>query len=188
MSVFDDEPPTKEELAEAKALASRVDDLLAGQAMPAVLKAEERELAELGSMIHASYNPVSLDADRQASLIESALAQGAGVAKSGGDELAQARAKRIARWPFAVGGLVAAAAIALLMFRPGPKAHNGAPEAPVAQMMNLPQAQQSRPGDALIGEIARDDRAAAGGRIDRLYSDRLSGYRNLQYRKFVGER
>tara|TARA_R110002096_G_scaffold44526_13_gene120554 strand:+ start:151570 stop:152133 length:564 start_codon:yes stop_codon:yes gene_type:complete len=187
MSVSDDEPPTIEELAEATALASRVDDLLAGQAMPAVLNAEERELAELGSMIHASYNPVSLDAERQASLIEAALAQGAGVA-SGGDELAQARAKRIARWPFAVGGLVAAAAVALLMFRPSPKTNNEMPGAPVAQMMKLPEAQQSRPGDALIGEIAREDRAAAGGRIDRLYSNRLSGYRNLQYRKFVGER
>jgi hypothetical protein len=188
MSVSDDEPPTKEELAEAKALASRVDDLLAGATMPAVLDAQERELAELGSIIHASYNPVVLDAERQSSLIEAALAQGAGVATHATDDLAMARAWR-ARWPFAVGGLVAAAAIALLVLRPSPDASKANhAQAPIARMMEVPTSQQSRPGDALIGQIARKNSAAAGARIDTLYGDRMSGYRALQYRKLVGER
>jgi len=187
MSVSDDEPPTKEELAEAKALATRMDDLLGGASMPAVLDAEERELAELGSMIHASYNPVQLDAAKQSSLIEAALAQGAGVAQSeGNDDLAKARAKRMARLPFFIGGLVAAAAIALLVMRPSPKEQHRE-SAPIARMMELPTSQQSRPGDALIGKIAPQDSAAAGVRIDRLYGDRMSGYRALQYRKMVGE-
>ncbi len=186
MSVSDDEPPTKEELAAADALANRVDDLLSGTSLPAVLDAEDRELAELGSMIHASYNPAKLDAERQSSLIEAALAQGAGVAQHEPDELARARAKRMARWPFVLGGLVAAAAILLLVLRPGSKPEEM--HAPVARIMELPTSQQSRPGDAVIGPIAQKDSAAAGARIDIVHGDRMSGYRALQYRKLVGER
>ena len=185
MSDSDDKPPTKEELAAATALANQVDSLMQGAALPPVLDAEARELAELSGMIHAAHTPVKLDAKRQASIIESALARGAGIDYADND-LSRARAKRAVRWPYALGTIIAAAAIAVLVWRPAPKL---APHTntPVALVREIPASQQSRPGDALVGEITSEASAQAGTRLDKLYGDRMTGYRALHYRKLVGE-
>lgn len=183
-AIDDDEPPTKEELAAAKALAGHVDSLLEGNALPSVLESEERELAELSGMIHAAHSPATLDATRGASIIEAALAQGAGVGDAT-NELARARAKRASRLPYVGLTLAAAAAIAFLVMRPAPDSKTQ--RSPVARVMELPLSQQSRPGDALVGQIAREASAEARMRLDTLYGDRMAGYRALQYRRLVGE-
>jgi hypothetical protein len=186
----DEDAATEEELAAATALASRVDSLLDGEPLPGLMDADEKDLAELSSMIHSAHHEMPLATDRQASIIEAALAQGAGVGNGdddGENDLARARAKRTPRWPIVVGGLVMAAAIALLVLRPPPKSEPQT-SAPVARVMDLPASQQSRPGDALVGQIAREASAEAATRLDQLYGDRMTGYRALQYRKLVGER
>ena len=52
-----------------------------------------------------------------------------------------------------------------------------APPAPVATQA-LPFDQRSRPADPLVGAITRDHAGDALGRIDAIYADRLSGFRD----------
>ncbi len=177
----DDKPATKEELAAAQALGQRMDSLLDREALPTLLDSEEKELAELSLMIHATHHDHTLAQDSQVSLIEAALAQGAGVQQR--DELAEARTRRKARWPITAIGLVAVAALAFLLLRPEVKQYQD----PIAQIMQLPQSQHSRPSDRLVGQIHRRASAQAGQRLDQIYGDRMAGYRALQYRRLVGE-
>lgn len=180
MSKPDDKPATKEELAAAQALGERVDSLLDREGLPTLLESEEKELAELSLMIHSAHHDHILAQASQASLIEAALAQGAGV--SGQDDLAKARTKRLARWPVVIG-VAAIAALAFLFLRPQARQHQD----PMAQVMVLPSSQHSRPSDRLVGQIQRDASAQAGQRMDQIYGDRMTGYRALQYRRLVGE-
>ncbi len=187
MSKPDDKPATKEELAAAQALGERVDSLLdqeAAVSLPTapLLESEERELTDLSLIIHSAHHDHDLHSASQATIIEAALAQGAGVASQ--DELANARARRTTRWPIAAVGVIAIAALAFLMLRPeGGGQHND----PIAQVMQLPQSQHSRSSDRLVGQIHRGASADAGQRLDLIYGDRMSGYRALQYRRLVGE-
>jgi hypothetical protein len=196
MSDHDDiDDLSPEELAAAQALASKVDDLVAGKAMPSLGEVEEKELLRTSAMIRAAHHEVALDADRQASLIEEAMAKsvpgGAQV-----DDMASvhsldaARAKRNRTWSIAVTGLVAVAVIALLWLRstaPNEKDTSEVGQGPVATLQELPIHQQSRASDELVGRIAPEASALTTSRLDQIYGDRMGGYRSLHYSRLAGK-
>ncbi len=196
MSNHDDiDDLSPEELAEAQALASKVDDLVAGKAMPSVLEVEEKELLRTSAMIRAAHHEVALDADRQASLIEEAMAAAIPNASQGDDfakvhSLDEARAKRNRSLSIAFTGLVAVAVIALLWFRttsPGPGDGTNTTQSPVATLRQLPTNQQSRASDPLIGRIAPQQSGMTTSRLDQIYGDRMGGYRALHYGRLAGK-
>lgn len=185
-----EQEPSKEEQQQARSLARQVDELLAGKGLPPVADIEGRELLQLSSMIHASHNEVPLADSRKASLIEAALAQSVPVSQeearfSEPTSLDAARRRRKGGWVFVLGGVVAAAAIVFLLLRPKKPAATS--RAPVAKHEVLPAAQQSRASDALIGQIDQPDSAEARERLDRIYDDRMGGYRAAQYRRLVNK-
>lgn len=182
-------PATEQELAEAEAFAGKVDDLIAGKGLPSVGDVEERELLQVSSMIRAGHHEVPLDAARQSALIEAAMAHALPGAKQAGEfaevsSLDAARARKRRAWSAGVVSMVAVAAIALLWFRSQPP-KGDVPES-VAVQTPLPENQQSRAADALIGQIAPEQSGMASERLDRIYRDRMAGYRALQYRRLAG--
>ncbi len=189
---YDD--PSPEELAQAEALAGKVDDLVAGKAMPKLGDADEQELLRNSAMIRAAHHEAVLDSDRQTSLIEEAMSQAMPSAHK--EEVGKvlsldaARAKRRRTWSLGVGALVAAAAIALLWFRlPGKDSKQALSSGtgPVATLQELPDNQQSRASDPLVGRIAPEDSGMSSSRLDQIYGDRLGGYRALRYSRLVGK-
>lgn len=185
----EDEDLSPEELAAAEALATQVDDLVAGKGLPAAGAGEERELLQMSSMIRAAHREIPLAADRQAALIEEAMAQALpGTDKAGAfaevHSLDAARARRRRAWSVGIAGVVAVAAIALLWFRTqSPTLATSS----VATRTPIPQDQQSRASDELIGQIAPEQSGMASSRIDQIYGDRMGGYRALQYSRLVGK-
>ncbi len=186
MSASNDDTPTKAELEAAAALAEQVDDLLGGELLPPAMDAEALDRVEMSSMIHSAFHPPSLDAERTNALIDAALMQGAGVQEPSND-LQAARERRRARWPVVAGGIVAAAAVALLVWRQAP-VDDVQPLALAPQEMTLTVAETSRPGDREVGPIEQKHSGHASARLDSLYSGRTDGYRRLRYRKLVGAR
>ncbi len=189
---YDD--PSPEELAQAEALAGKVDDLVAGKAMPKLGDADEQELLRNSAMIRAAHHEAVLDSDRQTSLIEEAMSQA--IPSAHKEEVGKvlsldaARAKRRRTWSLGVGALVAAAAIALLWFRlPGKDSKQALSSGtgPVATLQELPDNQQSRASDPLVGRIAPEDSGMSSSRLDQIYGDRLGGYRALRYSRLVGK-
>lgn len=183
------------ERARARDFADLIDKVMAGRT-PAAVPAEAQALLEVATAIRATVRPVALAASRQRSIIESALAtaidrrgHGAGVSatslpvtggavRSIGSAPVRRRSARALPWIVAtVASLVAAAAIALLIVdrRPAPVRQVSA-AAPVA--VTLPFEQRSRAADPLVGAIARDRAGDALGRIDAIYADRLTGFRD----------
>ncbi len=185
-----------EELAEAQAFAEKVDDLVLGKEFPRLGDAQEQELLRNSAIIRAAHHEVELDSGRQASLIEDAMRSaipGSAEMKDDGKvhSLDAARAKRRRNWSVGITGLVVAAAIALFWFRIPDKSEPGqgaGGAGPVATLTPLPASQQSRPSDALVGRIAPEQSGMTSSRVDQIYSDRLSGYRALQYSRLAGKR
>jgi hypothetical protein len=202
MSRDDDTPthlPAPDDVAEgaekarARAFGDLVDKVMAGRP-PAAVPAEERALLEVATVIRAATRPVELGTARAASLVEAALAtaierKGGGRAGGLSDPslsvpgvvpIGRSRARRAAPWILAgVTSVVAAAAVVALLVRPAPRGEAGGAVAtttpPAAHL-------RSRPADPLIGVIARapglDDASGATVlRIDTIYADRLSGFR-----------
>jgi hypothetical protein len=98
------------------------------------------------------------------------------------------RSDQIARvLPWAVASLAAAAAIVLFIARPPQKdrARDQTAELAPAPVDAVPLdvSNTSRPADPLVGRIAKADRVKASERIDLIYADRLSGYRDLAFRR-----
>lgn len=177
-----DAEPTAAELAQATAFAALVEQSLAGAAPPPAMAADDRSLLELATVIRAAHGRMELPAATGHSLVEAALRQAIGApspvgssiaAVVGVTSIASARAKRT--WlPWSVAGAstaIAAAAVAMLWLRgPERSADTLVQHAP-------PAAWTSRPADPLIGQIPRERAAAADTRIDRIFEDRLEGYR-----------
>lgn len=165
------------ERARAKTFADIVDKAISGRA-PAAMSADDRALLEVATVIRAANGQAELSAAKQRSIVEDALRQAIGDARSttsgqlGVIPIASARKKWL---PWALTGAsaaVAAAAMLVLWLR--------APETqvviePVAQ---TPTSWTSRPADPLIGPIARENAGDASARIDYLFADRLEGYRD----------
>jgi hypothetical protein len=92
-------------------------------------------------------------------------------------DLASRRRARFIPWTIAA---VAAAAAVLIAITGVP----WAPTSQVAQVATEPAPQiarihQSRPADALIGRIERDQAGEASARLDVIFTDRMTGYRDI---------
>jgi hypothetical protein len=160
------------ERAHAKTFAELVDKTLLGRTPPA-MRADDRALVEVATMIRAASGNVELSSAQQRSAVEDALSRaigGGGAAASTVVPIARRGLRRWAPWTFAgASALVAAAAVAALWLRPPARA---------AQVRAaLPEAWRSRPADRLVGEIQRERAGDAGARIDTIFADRLDGYR-----------
>jgi hypothetical protein len=167
------------EQAEAAAFGRRVADLLDGEPLAPAMAVDDRAMVIAAGQILASSNVVELDPVRQRRIIDRALALGlsarAGVeADSSASWPAPRRqAERAMRaLPWAVASLAAAAAVILFVTRPADREARD-PAAPPVELT-------SRPSDDLVGRIPRAEVAAATGRIDAIWSDRMAGYRALQ--------
>lgn len=187
-STVGEDTPSAEEVAAAESLAAHIDDLLASKPMPAVAAAEERELLQLSSMVRAAHHEQALSPERQSSIIEDALAKALPVANQADFDnvhsLDRARQSRRRAWSIGISTVVAVAAVALFWLRPSPKAGSTDPE---TIGFVLPLNQQSRTSDELIGSIDKEHSGMASGRLDRIYSDRMGGYRALEYSRLVGK-
>ncbi|HEU5055288.1 MAG TPA: hypothetical protein VFU21_02130 [Kofleriaceae bacterium] len=99
------------------------------------------------------------------------------------------RSDQVARvLPWAVASLAAAAAIVLYIARPPHRDRAGdetAEVAPAPAVDDVPRdvTHTSRPADPLVGPIGEAERGKATQRIDLLYADRMSGYRDLVFRR-----
>lgn len=193
-----DEDATEAEVARATEFAEQLAMGLTTDRLPAAMAGETRALLETAIAVHATETPRRLDRARRNGIVEAALL--AGLANRGhsghessdhaprdhGDNtdiisIRRSRAMRALPWVSAA----AAAAAAVFFFvarpqRPGETA--GAPQ----ESRTLATQLRSRPADALIGPI---DRAAAGDastRLDAIFADRISGYRELSFRPSRG--
>jgi hypothetical protein len=183
-----DAEPTAAERARARSFAELIDKALAGRTPPA-MAADDRALIETATMIRAAAGTVELAAGRRTALIEAALraaidrpTRAAAVAAPVAapdtaarvtDALAarRGRLRRVAPWAVAALSTTAAAAAALVLWLGRPQ-----PAPPVAAPA-LPLIQRSRPADAVVGRIPRERAGDAASRIDAIYADRLTGYR-----------
>jgi hypothetical protein len=206
----EDAPITPAEQARAEAFGNWLDGLAAGDPLPPAMDSEDRALLETATMVLASSHAMELPPERTRRLIDQAL-EGAmlgsrpdrpfGVisgsfprratsseeraGRSSTELVGRRRADRVLRHlPWAVASLAAAAAIVLFMTRPAEESPKV--EAP-ARPLRLSVSNTSRPADPLIGPIHMRDAARASERLDVLFADRLSGYRDLQLRRALGE-
>jgi hypothetical protein len=177
-----DAEPTAAELARARSFGELIDKAVAGRTPPA-MPADERGLLETATVIRASAGRVELPDARRTALVEAALRaaiDGAGrpasvppMAAAPVDAVAarRGRLRRAAPWAVAALSTTAAAAAAVLLWvgRPAPAAPLAAPE--------LPLIPRWRPADAVVGRIPRERAGDAAARIDAIYADRLTGYR-----------
>ncbi len=194
-----------EELAEAAELASEVDTLLHGKGRRDVVRPQQ-ELLRTAAMIHAAHHEQALAPDRRASLIEAAMSQATGAdqarfassasattsattdaaasapTETATNDLDRARAKRRRRLIVGTMSLVAAAAVFFLVWREQGDPATGI-DRPVAMQMQLHDNERSRASDQVVGQIAPTQSGLASKRIAQVYSDRMSGYRSLQYRR-----
>ncbi len=194
-----DATATDAEKARAKSFAALVDDMVDGKALPPAMPAEDRELLTAATMIHASTTEVELDAAKRDSLIEKAFQQtlpdqlrsveddtasgGAGVAPIA--SLSDRRNRRQAV-PWMIAAVAAAAAV-FFALNPMTRSPKRATTVKTRLIEQTPVSAQhrSRPADPLIGRITTNNSAAASQRLDRIFSDRLSGYRDLRLRRRV---
>ncbi len=105
------------------------------------------------------------------------------------DERRRGRFLRVLPWSVTVASVAAALVLVFWQGQRGELIPGGglsSTEERAAGAAGLATALQdvhhSRPSDVLIGEIARPRAAAARARIDMIYADRLSGYRDLRLR------
>jgi hypothetical protein len=183
-----DAEATAAERARARSFGDLVDKAMAGRTPPA-MAADDRALIETATLIRAGAGHAELGAARRSALVEAALraaidrpARTAAaatvvappvVAPPVADALAarRSRLRRVAPWAVAALSTTAAAAAALVLWlgRPLPAPPLAAPA--------LPLIQRSRPADAVVGRIPRERAGDAAARIDAIYADRLTGYR-----------
>ncbi len=191
-----DAPPSPSEKARAYNFADLIDKAISGKTPPA-LSADERALLEVTTVIRAAAGHAELAPAPRRAVVEQALAAALGPAAAAamGARLsaelpAQVQAQpqrstRRARWtPWAVTvattAMAAAAGVALLLRAPE--------KVLVSAPTPVPTRWTSRPADALVGEIRREDAGAAAARLDSIYSDRLDGCREATLFQPRGER
>ncbi len=176
-----DAPITDAERAHATSFRKLVDGMLDDATPPPALSADERVLLETATMIRAGAGTELALADaRRKALVDDALERAVGARPAATapatDELAARRLRRLAPW--AVAAIAAAAAIAFALR--GPAVNDAAPTVAI-ERTNVPDAQRSRPSDALVGRIDRSDAHRASDRLDAIYADRSSGYRAVMF-------
>lgn len=180
-----DDEPSAAERAHAKSFGELVDSTLLGRPLPPAMSADERALIEVATVIRAGSGGMHLAPSAQRSIVEDALKKAIGeptrsaelpaVTPPAIDALAEARAKRrVLPWLVSGVAMVVAAAAVIVMLVRTPTV-TSIPTVPVAV---TPIEETSRPTDALIGPIDKRDAGAASTRIDTIFADRLSGFRD----------
>jgi len=169
--------PSASERIRAKAFGELVDKAVAGRTPPPAMSADDRALLEVATVIRAASGNVELPVAKRQAIVEDALRQAiGGVTTTTSGVVPISRARR--RWmPWAVSAVstaVAVAAVLLLWLR---RPELSPPSPPVAE---APMLWKMRPTDPLIGPISRDRVGDAGTRIDRIFDNRLDGYRARQ--------
>jgi len=204
-----DENATDAEKARAESFASLLDDMVDGKPSPAAMAADERELLTAATMIHASTNEAELDASKRDELINKAFQQtlpeqvrpeqlrsvddaSADSGKGSISSLAELRERKESKaknnsgqkLPWLIAAVAAAAAV-FFALNPPTRSSKTATRVETRIVDTTPVSAQhrSRPADPLIGRIANTQSAAASQRLDRIFSDRMSGYRDLRLRR-----
>jgi hypothetical protein len=155
----DEPPPSPEEIAAASTLAEKVDGLRSGR-----LPEDKDALFSTAMMIRSSEIETSISRNEQDTIVRRALTQAS----------ADTRALKVRRWApaFALAAsllLVIGSSILLLQVKPRET------ESPNPMLMSQVL---SRPSDDLLGKPI-SDRAGASQRLDLVFADRLSGYRQV---------
>jgi hypothetical protein len=155
----DEPPPNEEELREAESFGTAVDHLLAGEPT-----GPRDELVQASQMIRAAVREERLAEERRNALIEQAM------------RAALARPASRAR---PLTALVALAASLLLAIGVALTVWKGAPSGPRHAAPPVPEEMLSRSSNELMGRPFAD-RAGASQRLDLVFADRMSGYRQVR--------
>ncbi len=178
-----DTPASELEQERAASFGDLVDGMLTGLPSPPAMRADERVLIEVASVVRVVAGDRSaseLDATRRDELIDAALrsAVSAEVPAEVTEEetpgeitsLAAHRLQRTAPWVLTA---VFAAAALLFALRPLSTTRPTATTAQVAPATRLST-------DQLVGRIHKNDAGDASSRIDLIYTDRLALYRRAR--------
>jgi hypothetical protein len=185
-----DAPETDSERHQARAFGKLIEGLVAGEAPPPAIDADQRELLDVASTMRASLGEVELEGVRRDAIIDAAFARVLGTRSGARAPVADVTPlhgggrSRLRYLPWATTVIAAAAAVALWIGRPAPSV----PPAARASIHtpSLVDQHLSRPADLLIGKIERGDADQASARIDIIVADRMAGYRDLRLRGLVG--
>jgi hypothetical protein len=168
-----DAPDSPSERARATGFGRLIDGAIDGAGPPAALGTDERALLETATMIRAGAGrELALDPVRRRAIVDDAIARALGAdsgsshalpAATSTDELRARRLQHLAPW---VVTAVAVAAAFVLWLRPPTDPGRTAVAPPSAIERRVPIEWRSRPSDALVGKIAREDAGAARARID----------------------
>ena len=153
----DNEPPPDDaELQAARQLGQALDQVLADER-----GADGDDLLSAAVMARASHKGQRLHRQRRDELVQQALA------------VAPARSRRLV-WRAAPVVALAASVVLVLSVLIG----KGTPDRAPAPAATAPASTLSRSSDALMGRPFTD-RAGASARMDRVFADRLRGYRQV---------
>jgi hypothetical protein len=173
----------------AESFAGLIDGLLAGHPAPPALTPEDRDLLEAATLIRAAHSDAALAVERRDLLIERAFADALEIGPaveapaSPPAGVVPLRRRLVRAAPWAAAAIAAAAAVVLAVGRPAPAARTV-----VVEKIELSAMHRSRPADPLIGRIAPADSGRASERIDIIFDDRLTGYRDLELRGLTARR
>lgn len=187
-----DEPESAGERERAESFAALIDDVIAGKSAPPAMEADERALLDVANIVRASAadaDSVALKDARRDSIIEAAMKQASRTVledvsapapqtdttdlPEGVVPLRPRRALRAVPW--LVSAVAAAAAIFLWIQRP--EQQSTSPKPPIAVIEKAPTKVST---DALVGRIDRNASGLASQRLDIIYADRLTLYRQAR--------
>ena len=183
------EPEAKADEAEsarAESFAELIDDLLAGAPTPPALTPSDRDLLEIATMVRASTGVMALADERRDHLIDRAFTDAMKLPDSAeqpvtppADVIPFTRRPVMRALPWVAATVAAAAAVMLALTRPD---YTTRTRMVVVERAQLSTMHRSRPADALIGRIDPADAGRASERLDIIFADRMTGYRDLQLR------
>ena len=159
----DEAPPTEEELTEAHALGVSVDRLLAGEPT-----GRADSLMQASLMIQATHREQQLAEEQRDALIQQAMREALSHRAP-----AARRGRRLA-----TGSLLALAASLALVLGAAVLVWRGTPARRHVDRPSPARQTLSRSSDELMGRPFTD-RAGASRRLDLVFADRLSGYRQV---------
>jgi hypothetical protein len=194
-----DEPESAGEQERAASFAALIDDVIAGKPTPPAMEADQRALLDVAGMVRAATldaDRVRLADDRRESIIDAAMNQASrsvleevdapdSSSEPGDlpDGVIPLRPRILRAAPWMVTAVAAAAAIFLWISRPEKQATRA--PAPVAANESAPSKVSA---DALVGRIDRKASGLASQRLDIIYADRLTLYRQARLSGSGGSR